>query len=164
MFGYTTGGIEQIVTLGGLWSLHNPRTFGIAVLVFHIFLTFLHIRRAETFDGLFYCLNLAGEGYHVGVQLGIIDNGVTPEEPCLIIVVDKHCGVDMIPLAVLIERLSDGIAERTGRRVSYGHTYCHTSGDLRVGTDVPIEFAVSLNGLGSPGTIVGPGETLEVQR
>ena len=168
MLGDATSGIEQIVEtyrlLGGLAllvegehvALHDPRALGIKILVFRLFVAFRHVGGTKALDGLIHRLHLASQRYHIAIQFGVVDLRIAPEDPGLSVVVDHHRRIDVIPLAVLIQRFADGIAKRTRRRVGHSHTDSHATRDLRVGTDIPIVLAVALDGLRGPCTIIGP--------
>ena len=176
MLRHATGGIEQVVEglrlLGGPSLLierediaaQDPRSLGIGVLILHALITLLHIGSAEALDGLVDLLYLAVEREHVFIQLGIVDGGVAPEEPRLPVKVDEDGGVDIIPAAVVEERLAQGILERPGGRVGHGHADSHAIGQLGVGADVPIELAIALDALRGPGTVVGPAETGQTEQ
>ena len=67
----------------------------------------------------------------------------------------------MIPRTILEQRLADGILERSCRTVTHSYADGHTTRQFGVGTNIPIELPVALDGLRGPGTVVGPGETLQ---
>ena len=69
----------------------------------------------------------------------------------------------MVPRTILKERLTDSILERSCRRIAHSHTDGHSPRQLRVGTDIPVELTITLDGLRGPGPIVGPRETLQGQ-
>ena len=175
VLGYATSGIEQVVlshsllgTLAALVdgidiALHYPRTLGIAVFVCHVLAALLHIGRAKALNGLLHRLHLAANRHHVRIQTGIMYDGVTPEEPCLTVVVNHHRGVDVVPRAIFIERLADGITEGSGGCVAHSYTDGHAAADLGVGTDIPIVLTIALYGLRGPGTVVGPREGGEAE-
>ena len=144
MLWHATGGIEQVVAAG---SLHEPRAFHVGVLILKAFLTLVHGGRAESLLSHREHAHLTLVGDHVAVEFQVVDTGITPHEPCLSVVVDHHRGVYVVPLAVFIERFPDGIAEGTCRRVADCHADGHATRQFGVGTDIPVELTVALNGL-----------------
>ena len=137
-------------------ALGNPRSFGIAVLVFLALHAFSHRRCAKAFLCHFQFLNLAVDRHHVVVQTCEVNLRIAPIDVCLSVVIYHHCRVDIIPRAIVEERFSQGILERTSRRVGHCDAYCHAVCDFRMGADVPIIFSVALNGLCRPSAVVSP--------
>ena len=78
-FGNATGGVNHVILLA---ALVNPRAFGI-----------LAVKAAHVGD-----LDVACAFDHVLLEGAIIELRVTPVEPCLAIVVNKHGGVDVVPV------------------------------------------------------------------
>ena len=166
----TTGGIQQKIAVGhllftvSLRILHNPRTFHIRVLILLTSLTLAHDGTAKGFLRHIQTSQFTTIRYHVAVELQVVALRVTPHEPCLTIVVNHHRRVDMIPGTVLEERFTDGITERTRGRVADSHTDSHATRQFGMGTDIPVELAVALDGLRGPCTVVSPREALQGQR
>ena len=166
MFGHATSGIEEVVALSTLLGihhglLHDPRTLSVRVLILRAPVALGWIGRAETFLGHLEVEHFAGEADHFLVQLHAIDAGITPVEPSLTVVVNHHGRVDMIPAAVLVEGLADGVTEGASGRISHSHTDGHAARETGMGTDVPVELAVALDALAGPGTVVSPAETFQ---
>ena len=173
MLRHSTCCIEEIITFGclrpllclpHLWLLHNPRTFGIGVLILFVLVTLCHIGSAETLFCHLHLLHLTIDADHVLIQLQVVDARIAPIEPCLTIIINEHSGVNMIPTAIFIERLANGIAERTCGRICHSHTNRHTARETGMSTDVPIELTIALYALTRPCTIVCPTETFQSQR
>ena len=169
MLRHATSGIEQLIHLllvnliFFLVDLSDPRTFSVVILVFLALLALVHRGCAKAFLGHIHTTQLATIRDHIAIELEIVNLRVTPQEPGLTIVVDHHGGVDMIPRAVLEEGLSDGILEGTCGRIAHCHANGHAAREFAVGADVPIELAIALDGLRSPGTVIGPRERLQGQ-
>ena len=153
MLWYTTSCIEQLVST---IALGKPRTFHVRIF---IFLTFLSLAHDGTTKG-FLChvekAQFTTIGNHVAIQLQIVTLWIAPHQPCLPIIINQYCWVNMIPTAILEQGLSDGIAERSCWCVTHCYTNSHTIGNLGVSTDVPIELSISFYTLRSPGSVVSP--------
>ena len=173
MLGHATCRIEQVVALGRLpllgigishlGLLHDPWAFRIDILILLVSVALRRIGRTETFLGHLQIEHFAIEADHVLLQLHAIDAGIAPIEPCLTVIINHHRRIDVIPRAILIERLADGITEGACRRVADSNANGHALRQATVGTDIPVELTVALDGLRSPRTVVGPGEALEGQ-
>src|SRR5574344_318702 len=124
MLGHSACGIEQhilAVTLG------NPRTFGIAILVFLAFHTLIHLRCTESFFGLLHHGHFTLERHHVFIEFCDIYLRITPIEISLSVIVNQYRWVDIVPFAIVKERFAERIFERSSWRVSYCYAYCHTA-------------------------------------
>ncbi len=124
---HSAGSIEQLV---GAVALRQPRAFHVAVLVFLALLALAHHRASEGLLGHVQLSQLAAVGNHVAVELQVVTLRIAPHQPGLAVVVDEDCWVDVVPRAVLKQRLSDGILERPRRRVAHSHTDGHAAGEL----------------------------------
>ena len=173
MLRHTTCRIEHIIVFA---SLHKPRTLGIIIFIFHGRVTILHIRSTKAIHGHVDSahLSLVINGFlrvhsvlqanHVVIQLGIIEMRIAPIEICLPIIIYPDRRIDVIPLTIIKERFAECILERTCRRIAHGNTDGDTTTQLGVGADIPVIFAISLDGLCRPGTVIRPGEGREVER
>src|SRR5574344_1441295 len=108
-------------------ALRRPWSLGIAVLVFLALYALVHLRCSKSFLGLLHHCHLTLERHHVFIEFGYIYIRITPIEISLSVVVDKHCRVDSVPLAVIKERFAKCILEWACRRIGHCHTYCHTA-------------------------------------
>ncbi|CDD81730.1 unknown [Bacteroides sp. CAG:462] len=160
VLGHSSGCVEQVVLPV---ALAQPRPFGIDVLVLLSLHARLGVGSSEAFHGLLHAVHLAVDGNHVRVQLRVVNVRVAPVQVGGAVVVDEYGRVDVVPTAV-VERLADGVLERSRRRVTHGDTNRHGIGQLRVQADVPVELAVVLHALGSPGAVVRPGECFDGER
>ena len=168
VFRNATGSIEEEIFtplsfrrgVGGEVS-HQPRTFHVGVFILLAGLALVHHGSAEGFLGHVECADFTVNGNHVVVELGVIYLGVAPHNPCLLVAVNHDRGVNVVPGTVLVKRLADGIAERSCGGVADCHADGHAAGNLRVGADVPVKFAVAFNALRGPGTVVSPRERFE---
>ena len=170
MLGNATGGIEQLIdlrcrhlVLGGV-HLAQPRSFHIRILVLLTFHALVHGWTAEGFLGHGEDAHLAFIGDHVAVQLQVIHPRVTPHQPSLPVIINQYGGVDMIPGAVLEQRLTDGVTERSCGGIAHSHADGHATRQTGMGADIPEELPVALDALTRPGAIVSPGEALQRQR
>ena len=103
MLRHATCCVEQLiyaVALGEPWALY------IRVFILFTLLAFLHHRTAESFLGHWQLAHFALVRYHVAVQLQVVHLWISPHQPSLSVVINHHCGVDMIPRTVLEQRLS----------------------------------------------------------
>ncbi len=100
-----------------------------------------------------------GVGDHVVVELDVPEVRVAPVQEGLTAVVDHHGRVD---LAVLHERVAEGVAERAGRAVRDAHADGHPAGGPVDDGDVPVELAAALDGLARPSVLAGPAEGADV--
>src|SRR5574344_1992695 len=174
MLWHTTSRIEQIVALRildrftlsicHLRLLHEPRTFCIDILILLFTVTLGRVWSTKSLFGHFQRLHLAIKRNHILIELDIIHARVAPHEPCLTFLVNHNSRVSMIPTAILIEWLADGITERTCGRICHCHANSHSIGKARMGTDIPIKLAIALNALACPGTVISPRETLQSER
>ena len=80
------------------------------------------------------------------------------------VIIDQYGGVDMIPGAVLEQRLTDGVTERSCGGIAHSHADGHATRQTGMGADIPEELSVALDALTRPGAIVSPGEALQCQR
>ena len=87
---------------------------------------------------------------------------ITPYE-ISVLSINKNGRIYIIPFSVIIERFAQRILERSCRTIGYSNTYCHTTRQLRMGTNVPIVFSITFTTLGSPCTIIRPGKTIQSQ-
>ena len=173
MLGNAAGSIEQVVEAA---AFHQPRPFGVAVLVFHGRVALFHVGCAEAlcseadtshfplFVDSVLLADSSLQAHHVFIEQSVIEMWVAPVEVSLPVVVNPDGRVDVVPFAVVEERLADGVPERTCRRVGHGYADGHASGQLGVGADVPVILAVALDGLCGPGPAVGPSESGQVER
>ena len=93
-------------------------------------------------------------GYHVLVKKNISELGISEIEICLTVVIYKHGGVNIIPVALIYKRLAD-IDKGTRGAVRHADSYCHTA-VLLVNGAVKIVLAVSLDSLRRPCSVLCP--------
>ena len=93
-------------------------------------------------------------GYHVLVKKNISELGISEIEICLTVVIYKHGGVNIIPVALIYKRLAD-IDKGTRGAVGNADSYCH-SAVLLVYRAVHIELSVPLNDLRRPRSVLRP--------
>ena len=105
----------------------NPRAFGVAVLILHVFLSETRSWRTESLFGHLDHSEFAAIRNHVVVELEVVDLRIAPVEPCLSVVVNHHRRVYVVPRSVLEERFAYRVAERSRRRIAHSHTYRHAT-------------------------------------
>ena len=96
---------------------------------------------------------------HILVKLDVIDIGIAPVHVSLTIIVDKHRGIDVLPVFALPhEGFAQGILERSVWRVSYQH-----ANTMTMQRGIEIVLAMTLNSLDGPSTVLTrtPGEILQ---
>ena len=103
MLRHSSCGIEQHILAV---ALCDPWSFGIAVLVFLSLHALVHLRCTKPFLGLLHHCHLTLERHHVFVEFGYIYIRITPIEISLSVIVDKHCRVDIVPLAIIKKRFA----------------------------------------------------------
>ena len=94
---------------------HDPRSLHIRILVLFALLTLAHDGAAEGLLCHIEKTQFATIGNHVAIQLQVVTLWITPHQPCLSVVINHYGGIDMVPRAILKQRFSQGIAERTSR-------------------------------------------------
>ena len=172
MLRHSTCSIKHIIVLA---TLHEPRTLGIIIFIFHGRVTILHVRSTKAIHGhvdsahLSFVINgflrvhSALQANHVVIQLGIIEMRIAPIEICLPIIIYPDRRVDIIPLTIIKERFAECILERTRRQIAHGYTDGDAATQLGVGADIPVIFAIALDGLCRPGTVIRPRKRTQVE-
>ena len=160
MFRHASRSVEQLIFAV---SLGEPRSFHIAVFVLFGGIALRHLGSAESLFGHIQLSESAAVRNHIFVEFQVVALRISPHKPSLIVVVDKHGGVDVVPTSVFKKGFADSVLETLCGIVGYSHAYCHSARNLRMGADVPIELAVAVDGLRSPRAVVCPRECLQSQ-
>ena len=94
VFRNTSGSIQQLI---GTITLSQPRALHIRVLILLPFLSFAHDRATKSLFRHVQTTQLTTIGNHVAVEFQVVALRITPHQPCLTIVINHHCRIDMIP-------------------------------------------------------------------